>query len=97
MTILSDEMIEKAAKAICAAYGEESCTCRECVDMQKTGARAALSAVIDDVIEEAAKVAEKCVPNARVAFAGPLPQPTEQEIARGVATAIRSLKEKEIG
>lgn len=74
MTILTDDLIEKAAEALNpGAFIRCHCNCSCCKhehnraqDMARREARAALRAILPDLVESAAKVAEGHDPNALI-------------------------------
>lgn len=71
MTILSDAIIEKAARAIYELGNGPINACRD-------EARAALSAILPDIIEECAKVAEN--------------EPNYDEFESGQSVAARAIR-----
>lgn len=70
MTILTDEIVEKAAEALCKSMATSPVEWRDVTErgrkLYRRDARAALQAVLPDVVETAAKMAEGHDPNALV-------------------------------
>lgn len=104
MTNLTDELVEKAARAICLNRGMPACRCdkvcaapgqvlREHNPTLWEQARAALSAVLPDVIaaerDRAAKVAEELPVGETVGGDGAIVPVSPESHADAIAAAIR--------
>lgn len=98
-TILTDEIVEKATKDHWEAAGYERISWARLVEVEPVTAeqarrqtRAALEAVLPDVVEKCAKVAEERYPYREVAKKTPA---IASAAAANIAESIRSLLNKE--